>query len=328
MKNYYIILGVLQTASFDEIKTAYRALAKKYHPDKNQGNRSAEETFKEIQEAYGVLSNAEKRRRYDLKLNYGSAGGSSSYTQQRRQAYTQYTGNAYQYAQQQAQYRQQQYQQPKPKAPSKPDKSENYSIFISVGVAIALLYLIISYTNQTEKEILQAPPVNESPQLPESTTAETTEEPAIHDFDSPYSSFFGEEVADQYSKNSLLIHNNGPAELVVLLVQNDSPHTAIRNQYMSPATTFKMNNIPDGDYSLKVYYGNNWDPAKTFSGAEVKGGFRDSGTFVEMNTKDNVFKMRQSKNGSSILFSSYEIELGNQQGDSQKKINAKDFFKK
>ncbi len=64
-KDYYKILGVKRDASEAEIKKAYRKLALKYHPDKNQGNKSAEEKFKEINEAYAVLSDKEKRRQYD-----------------------------------------------------------------------------------------------------------------------------------------------------------------------------------------------------------------------------------------------------------------------
>jgi DnaJ-class molecular chaperone len=64
-KNYYKTLNVGKTASVEEIKKAYKELAKKYHPDLNPGNKMAEEKFKEISEAYSVLSNAEKRAQYD-----------------------------------------------------------------------------------------------------------------------------------------------------------------------------------------------------------------------------------------------------------------------
>ena len=71
-KDYYEILGLKKGASDDEIKRAFRKLAVKYHPDKNQGNKEAEEKFKEINEAYQVLSDPQKKSNYD---RFGSADG-------------------------------------------------------------------------------------------------------------------------------------------------------------------------------------------------------------------------------------------------------------
>jgi curved DNA-binding protein len=64
-RDYYDVLGVARTATEDQIKSAYRKLARKYHPDVNPGDKSAEEKFKEINEAYEVLSDADKRKKYD-----------------------------------------------------------------------------------------------------------------------------------------------------------------------------------------------------------------------------------------------------------------------
>ncbi|MAN49618.1 MAG: molecular chaperone DnaJ, partial [Flavobacteriales bacterium] len=80
-RDYYDVLGVSKNASEGEIKKAYRKLAIKFHPDKNPGDKSAEEKFKEAAEAYEVLSNPEKKQRYDqfghagMKGNAGGFGG-------------------------------------------------------------------------------------------------------------------------------------------------------------------------------------------------------------------------------------------------------------
>src|ERR1041385_6649733 len=74
-RDYYEVLGVSRTATDQEIKSAYRRLAVKYHPDKNPNDAAAEEKFKEAAEAYSVLSNDEQRKRYD---RFGHAGVSSS----------------------------------------------------------------------------------------------------------------------------------------------------------------------------------------------------------------------------------------------------------
>ena len=74
-RDYYEVLGVDKNATADEIKKAYRKKAIQYHPDKNPGNKEAEEKFKEAAEAYDVLSNPEKRSRYD---QFGHAGVSGA----------------------------------------------------------------------------------------------------------------------------------------------------------------------------------------------------------------------------------------------------------
>jgi len=78
-KDYYAVLGVKKDATADEIKKAYRKLALKYHPDKNPGDKKAEDKFKELTEAYAVLSDPEKKRQYD---QFGEAGFHQRFSQE------------------------------------------------------------------------------------------------------------------------------------------------------------------------------------------------------------------------------------------------------
>lgn len=81
-RDYYEVLGVSKNASNDELKKAYRKLAMKYHPDKNPGDKAAEENFKEAAEAYEVLSNAEKKAKYDRFGHSGLRGGQDFHSYQ------------------------------------------------------------------------------------------------------------------------------------------------------------------------------------------------------------------------------------------------------
>tara|TARA_R110002072_G_scaffold286113_2_gene451137 strand:- start:9429 stop:10556 length:1128 start_codon:yes stop_codon:yes gene_type:complete len=78
-RDYYEVLGVSKGATAAEIKKAYRKLALKYHPDKNEGDTAAEDKFKEAAEAYEILSNAEKKQRYDQYGHAGMGGGAGGF---------------------------------------------------------------------------------------------------------------------------------------------------------------------------------------------------------------------------------------------------------
>jgi hypothetical protein len=149
----------------------------------------------------------------------------------------------------------------------------------------------------------------------------------IDDFASPYSDFFGQEVADEGSKNNITIHNSQESEAVICLVENKKSEKTIRNQYINIGSSFKMNNIPNGDYFLKIFYGSDWDTIKTFLNNKVKGGFKNEMGFVEFKINNGVFKMRQEESNSASSFSSYEIGINPSQKKGIKIITEEQFFK-
>ena len=79
-RDYYAILGVAKASTAEEIKRAYRGLARQYHPDVNPGDKAAEEKFKLLGEAYGVLSDADKRKQYEQYSDYWSQKGKKNWT--------------------------------------------------------------------------------------------------------------------------------------------------------------------------------------------------------------------------------------------------------
>lgn len=92
MKDLYKILEICNTANFDEIKKAYRKLAKKYHPDMNKGNLFYDKRFKEITEAYEILGNEKKREEYDAKNKRQQEGRHrSQHTNQKPQSYVDFS---------------------------------------------------------------------------------------------------------------------------------------------------------------------------------------------------------------------------------------------
>jgi len=310
--NYYIVLGVNNSATFEELKVAYRALAKKYHPDKNPNNKAAEDLFKLVQEAYSVLSNPEKRKKYDLKFSYASA-------QKTRKAYTAYTGNAYQYAQQEAAAKK--YYQYKTKKESakgaekkeKFSKTEPFQIIASVGVAFILLIFIISYSSEDEYDNSLYP----------KTKAEMREDQSLstkyssfkeEEINTPYKNYFGENVFDLQSNNSISIYNSDACEAVVCMVNKNS-NKIIRNQFMNTQRKFTFNNIPAGEFYLNVYFGKQWNDDKKITD-KIKGGFE-----TELG-----FRTIVSYGSSSDEIGSYELFLAPYEWGNCKKITDKEFF--
>ena len=97
---------------------------------------------------------------------------------------------------------------------------------------------------------------------------------------------------------------------------------------MNSETEIKMNQIPDGEYFLKIYYGTDWTTKKTFLNETIKGGFDKENSFLKLNDGADALVMKKEKRGSLDSYSTYEIKIGPDNKQNAKVISAEAFFKK
>ena len=306
VKNYYLILGIKFSATQDEIKIAYRHLAKKFHPDLNPGNKHIEEKFKEISEAYNTLSDEENKRKYDVKFLYSKNANSFSHRTETKHA---------------------------PKYKRKPDpplsKKEKRTVFLMLagGVSFVVFMAVMSFflPQYDEKEMTHQIIANDKfqslnpPEQPKST---------ISTSDSPYEKYFGGDADSYDSRSSIFVNNNLLHGAIVCLVETKEPHHTIRNEYIEPGSSYRFASLPDGIYYIKAYFGNIWQPAKKMNGGTISGGFEKEEGFFKSDDKKNQYKIFQSYSGDNLVYTNYEIILSKIFESKSKEISEKEFFKK
>jgi hypothetical protein len=188
---------------------------------------------------------------------------------------------------------------------------------------MVLLYFIISYSSENsvsaEKSTTAVPAEIKAP--------EAAATPVSTNIASSYITFFGNEVLDSASWNNLTIYNSNLSDAVACLVRSDDPEKTIRCQYIHAGESFKLRNIPDGNYSLKVYFGNEWDPEKTFPDTSVKGGFKKERGFVLFDTGKDILKMKNGRTASPDMYSSLEAHIS-PEDTGKNEMSAGEFFKR
>jgi curved DNA-binding protein CbpA len=143
--------------------------------------------------------------------------------------------------------------------------------------------------------------------------------------DSPYNDYFGTGVYDNQFSNEVTIHNGQKADVVVCLVEHDYPKRTIRNEYIRAGESFKLTSVPNGLYSLKWFYGNNWNPDTLYVG-EIKGFFDNDAGFSKSDSPSDLLKMEQNDEQFSVWeITLYAVQNGNME---TKEINPNEFFKK
>jgi hypothetical protein len=317
MTDQYKILGVSRLASAEEIKMAYRALAKRFHPDLNPGNIRAEERFKEISFAYETLSDPMERKRHDYRLMYGGAPGYAPANAQN--AAQEKEDPAREEAKRKA------YLRHKEKKMKEAILYRRRALYASVCIIILIIIGLNVPTEKTDREehMRNFLDKNRSEFLQTETIKQASRE--IHTADSPYDSIFGEGIYAEFSENSLLINNILNRDVIACLVESAGPGRTIRNEFIGSGEAYKMANVPDGKYYLLLFAGRKWDPSATIIGTNIKGSFTRDTAFYQAGPGSFVMKKSYEKNLSH--FSSLGIVLNDSLLYKYKQIHSTVFFR-
>jgi curved DNA-binding protein CbpA len=266
LKDHYRTLGVPDNASEQEIKLAYRRLAKRYHPDVNAGAKGAEERFKEITEAYTILSDYGLRHAYDTKrmrpLFYTPDPKPEAKDPRRKE-----------YSEEELERARVRH---KKKAVNNMARRKN----ILKGMIITfILFMIASagFENWIEKKREEDSKAINA-RIDSTLKVKYSAKTEIESMDSPFDSLFGEGVYQPKSKNKLVIYMPF-SDAVICAVQSDPPYRTIRNEFIRARNGFVMKEMPEGKYYIKFYTGKKWDMNKKTPDGRTLGGF----------TKDEMF---------------------------------------
>lgn len=258
MNTYYDILGISQVAGIQEIKSAFRRLAKLYHPDKNPAEKEA---FAGILKAYETLVDPARRGAYDRKLRYQQQQNSSSERsksktwtfeerEQRRRKY--YEEHIKQYEKARPVYQTNQ-------KPENPYNEFKYILF-ATPLAVALLLLVFQLAQSPEQDVLKPLPKT-SPEAPPIKQK---------DFSAPFGTTFGSEKSDSNSKLELVLSNAMGLDVVICFFRNEK---FIRSVFLQKDSSVQIRQMPKGKYTARLAIGRGFDPDKKLMKGKVKGGF-------------------------------------------------------
>ena len=299
MINYYNILGIPTSAGDNEIKAAFRKLAKLYHPDKNP---NGQEEFKKILKAYEVLKNPSAKAHYDNKLNYhktvqkpNSAKTTKKWSfeereMQRRKYYDEHIKKHAKTSQTKAEY-----------AAIKTNYNEYKYILYATPIAVALFLLVISLATDAKPTALQ------NNLLKEIVSKET-----LKMGDSPYTQYFGTAMYHMKDSMSLIIKNNSGADIIVCMFTNKS---FIRSCFVKDGVYAEIPQLPKTAIELRYMSGNNWKTDTLLKEANVYGAF----------TNNLIFYKNLNNDGLGAL---NEITILGGLNEGFVQINSKEFFNK
>lgn len=278
MKDYYRILSLPENASDQEIKLAYRRLAKRYHPDVNAGAKGAEERFKEIVEAYDTLSDPILRAAYDRKRLRESVYRADAFFYQPEKKKDphrkEYSPEDFERARR---FREGRIMQQMRKR-----KKLLMGMIVTFVLYLCATAAFEAWIAQKRKEADR-----DSRSIATVHVNDGKEQP-MQNLESPYDKLFGTYPASWLSPNEFVVYNP-LSDAVICLVESDPPYRTVRNEFVQASSAFSLRELPDGTYEFKVYTGSNWNRMKSIPGGERLGGFLKDEEFFRIT--DGPFRL-------------------------------------
>lgn len=264
MGDYYSILGVPKTASEADIKTAFRRLAKLYHPDKNPNIPDAKIKFEQILKAYETLIHPAKRRRYDSAFYQPASSQHQGHGKQKRQ-------KEWQFSEEELKRRQyyQTYYQTKQRAAQQTAPPQSYTdykyILLATPIAVALVLLIVSM-------FTKEPVSSGSPQKNNiSTTQDASGNLNMKDGDMPYSGYFGGIKTFQTNHHIHITNTTGYSLILVLFQRTNNMY--LQHTYMQNGSSAEFSKLPNEGVYWKCLIGKKWNSNRTLEKEGISGMF-------------------------------------------------------
>lgn len=291
LKDHYHTLGLPENASEQEIKLAYRKLAKRYHPDVNAGAKGAEDRFKEIVEAYTILSDYNLRRTYDAKRlgrnlfssnpSFYSAEPTNEKKDPRRKEYSEEDLER---------------ARTRHKKRTVAHMARRKNILKGMIVTFILFMAASAAFENYIKEKREKEERDLNSQLDLFKKNKRIEEQnRIENMDSPYDDLFGKGQYSDNSPNHFVIYM-AFSDAIVCAVQSDPPYRTIRNEFIEAKNGFVMKEMPRGSYFIKFYTGKNWDTHKKIPDGRKLGGFTKDEAYYKVHMGPFLLNELHKKN--------------------------------
>lgn len=319
MRDFYRILGIPDNASMADIKSSYRRLAKLYHPDLNPGSRQSEEKFKEILDAYTILSDDELRAQYDRKRKFGSGSSGTFYSA------PPHTPGEKKREPQRKEYSPEDLAKMRERHKTRIVKQINRRKKILRGMIITfILYLIGTamfeswiHKNNNHTSALDSLLIQQKHERDSINRVDN-----IQNMDSPFDSVFGPGQSAWLSPNQLVVINPY-TDVVVCLVQDKPPYRTLRNEFVHSRTTFIMKEVPNGSYRVKVYAGTKWNDTLKVPDGRVFGGFSTNERFFSIQRESIILVKPTYDNRNTITTDTVRIDTS---GVHIRAISREEFF--